>query len=131
MPTDQYYIGTHSCSENDETWENASGWGIENGTQVASQSHYYISGEVTAPATAICTNKINNTKKTEFQCNNAIGLGGLHLGVYHTALLGLGITPSSTGVHICVSCNENDDGYPYYGYTDKNGNPADQCNSKK
>lgn len=130
MPTDQYYIGTHSCSENDETWENASGWGIENGTQVASQSHYYISGEVTAPATAICTNKINNTKKTEFQCNNAIGLGGLHLGVYHTALLGLGITPSSTGVHICVSCNENDDGYPYYGYTDKNGNPVNQCQNK-
>lgn len=130
MPTDQYYIGTHSCSENDETWENASGWGIENGTQVASQSHYYISGEVTAPATAICTNKINNTKKTEFQCNNAIGLGGLHLGVYHTALLGLGITPSSTGVHVCVSCNESDVGYPYYGYTDKNGNPADQCNGK-
>jgi hypothetical protein len=139
MPTDQYYIGTRNCNENDEAWENASGWGLapvlqaDGSTkieQVASQSHYYIEGEVTAPSTTTCTSKINNNKRTEFQCNQAIGIGGLHVGVYHTALLGLGAEPSSTGVHVCVSCNESDVGYPYYGYTDKNGNPADQCNGK-
>jgi len=132
MPSDQYYIGTQSCGENDEAWENASGWGKgEDGEQVTSQSHYYIEGEVTAPTTATCTSKINSSSKTEFQCNAAIGVSGLNVGVYHTALLGLGAEPSSTGVHVCVSCNENDDGYPFYGYTDKNGNPANQCNSKK
>ncbi len=43
-------------------------------------------------------------------------------------------TNGVTGVHLCVPCNPNDSGYPYYGVTRNEGGvaiPVDQCNNKR
>ncbi len=131
---DIYYIAQNSsCTETEDDWENATGKGTTDGAD-PDPAHHTLTAtnwttQINAPSNVLYsgTGKTQNADLTDAVAGKT---GPIGIGVYHTQGFDLGDNDSGTGWHICAKCDPNDADYPYYGYEDKDGNPADQCTGK-
>ncbi|MFZ5559717.1 MAG: hypothetical protein ACOZAL_02910 [Patescibacteria group bacterium] len=114
---DKVYIATGKCTEKDESWENTTGTGTEGQIDVDHQT----GTDATGPSGIIdnCTWEADSQLTDKF-CDLSGVSGTVHAGTYHNDNSDQG----STGWHVCVACDPNDNDYPYY------GTGYDQCTGK-
>jgi len=97
----------------------------------------------TPPGSAFCKQEAHNSRGAETCCTDdgwpIIGGGGVEISCNLSGQAGNNVwlsvtsddfTDCKTTATLCVPCNPSDQGYPYYGIKDSQGNLIDQCTGK-